>query len=438
MASYYVETLPIAVAVEIIMLGGKRQKKRESVSKVGKKEILQDSNWCFTTLSSLLNDPSTHDVTFKTSDGGSVSAHRAIVAAGSPVFHAMLYGNMKESNEKEIKLPSVDTETLKVLLSFLYTGKIEVDPENCLSILEAACYFNVTVLEKKCSDFIAASLDIENCCTIATFANAKKFDGLLEKCLTFMYSNADKVIKGASFKTLPSELMLKFCQSSDLCIKEINLFVAVVEWYQHQKTNIPDNVIKTVLQQIRYPLISVSDLLEKVRPTKFADSVLYTSALEYHHIPSKYDGPQIQLVRRKSGFCFINLTTATMTINEDGSITRTTSSNDWNGLCAAQVYPTEQHPVHFKFLLKHSHSDRTGIQIVTRSCSKSDLSPGDFSGGMDGEDFTIGQEVDGVITIGGGKITTTIGQKTMTTTKGCDTIYLCIYLHYPDNSVTLL
>ena len=103
-----------------------------SISKVSKKGILQDSNWCFTTLSSLLDDPSTHDVTFKTSNGGSVSAHRAIVAAGSPVFHTMLYGNMKERNEKEIKLPSVDTETLKVLLSFLYTGKIEVDSENCL------------------------------------------------------------------------------------------------------------------------------------------------------------------------------------------------------------------------------------------------------------------------------------------------------------------
>ena len=47
-----------------------------------------------------------------------MSGHRAIVTAGSPVFHAMLYGNMKESNEKEVPLPSVDTETFKALLSF--------------------------------------------------------------------------------------------------------------------------------------------------------------------------------------------------------------------------------------------------------------------------------------------------------------------------------
>ena len=411
-----------------------------TVSKVGKKEILQDSNWCFSTLSSLLDDPSTYDVTFKTSDGGSVSGHRLIVAAGSPVFHAMLYGNMKESNEKEIELPSVDTETFKALLSFMYTGKINIGSENCLSTLEAAHYFNVAVLENKCSDFIYGSLDVENCCTIATFANDKKFDGLLKKCLTFMYSNAYKLIEGASFKTLPSELMLKFCQSSDLCVKEIHLFLAVVEWCQHQKANISDDTIKTVLQQIRYPLISVSDLLGKVRPTKFADTVLYTSALEFHHMPSEYDGPQIQLARRKSsGLCFFNLTTATMTIKQDdNSITRTSGSNGWNGLCAAPVYP-EQHPVYFKFLLKQSNFDRTGVQIVTRSCSKSNLSASNYSGSMDGSGFTIGEEVDGVITIEGSKITTTIGHKTITTTctKGCDTIYLCIYLYYSDNSVTL-
>ena len=57
-------------------------------------------------------------MTFKTSDGGSVSAHRVIVAAGSPVFHAMLYGNMKESSQKEIELPNIDSSTLRRCLVF--------------------------------------------------------------------------------------------------------------------------------------------------------------------------------------------------------------------------------------------------------------------------------------------------------------------------------
>ena len=36
-----------------------------------------------------------------------MSGHRTIVAAGSPLFHAMLYGNMKECREKENELSLV-------------------------------------------------------------------------------------------------------------------------------------------------------------------------------------------------------------------------------------------------------------------------------------------------------------------------------------------
>ena len=403
-------------------------------SKAIKKETLQDPNWCLTTLSFLLSDTSTHDVTFRTSDGGSVSGHRLIVGAGSPVFHAMLYGKLKEGTEREIELPSINTETFKALLSFMYTGIINIDSENCLGILEAARYFNVAVLEVKCADFIDASLDAENCCTFATFANTKKFDVLLEKCLAFMYFRAYKVIKKPHFKALPSELMLKFCQSPDLRIKEVDLFLATVEWCQYQKSNVPDDTIKSILQQIRYPLISVTDLLEKVRPSKYANVVLYTLALEFHHMPSKYDGPQIQLARRKQLSGFINLTTNTMIVDEDGFVSKI-GSNDWNGLCAAKVYPTTQGPIHFTFLLKQSDYDLSGIHIVTRSCPQGNLLPSNFSGGMDARDFTIEKEYDGVISIEGNKITTTIGHKTMTTKKKCDTIYLCVYLYYSGTSV---
>jgi len=62
---------------------------------------IEESGWCPKMFGALVDDHDTHDVTFKTSDGGSVSVHKAMVAA---VFHAMLYGSMKESSENVIEL----------------------------------------------------------------------------------------------------------------------------------------------------------------------------------------------------------------------------------------------------------------------------------------------------------------------------------------------
>jgi len=409
------------------------------ISKELKKDILVDSSWCTTVLSSLLNNPSTHDVTFKTSDGGSVSAHRVIVAAGSPVFHAMLYGNMKESSQKEIGLTSVDAATFKILIIFMYSGKVEINSDNCLDVLEAASYFNIAVLETKSSDFIASAINVENCCSIATVASAKKFDTLLKKCLAFVDFNCEKIVDHSSFYSLPCDIVLAICQSSSLHINEIDLFLALVKWQKKQEGNISKNDSEKLLKEIRYPMISIEDLLGKVRPTKWADPVLYTLALEHHYKPDIYDGPPNQLAPRNSRKHFeITNVTPNITASKSGrSVTITKSeisANDWDGLCVMQVYPTEKFPIHFKLQIIHTNSDRSGIQLVVRSCQLTSIIANCFRGGIDG---SIGKSAEGTIAINNTNIITTISGRKFKTTMQGDGIYLCVYLYFQLNSVTI-
>ena len=401
--------------------------------------ILSDTEWCSKTFGELLDDPSTHDVTFKTSDGGSVSAHRAIVAAGSPVFHAMLYGNMKESNEKEIELPSVDTETFSNLLMFLYTGRIKVNPECFENILDTARFFNVSSVEVKIADFIARSLNIKNFFSIINVAIDKKFDQLLEHCLIFMDGNAHELVTASNFSSLPAEVVLKICQSSDLDIKEVELFLALVEWYNHKKSEVSEDAVRCIFQEVRYPLISRDDLYDKVRPTKMADGDLYIAALEYHLFPKKYDGPSIQVSSRqgivqKAAFTNLTPNTITMTESPSGTIFTKVGKSAWNGMCLAEVHPTNQHPVHFKFRLEFC-SSYNGIRLAVQSCPLNNIvisSPVGIT--VDG--LAVDQEADGYIAIDGNIVTTTVGERVMKITKQ-DAIYLCLYMFHTNSSIKI-
>ncbi|XP_065887347.1 BTB/POZ domain-containing protein 9-like [Dysidea avara] len=265
---------------------------------------LQDSTWCVTTFSSLLEDPSTHDVTFKTSDGGSVSAHRVIVAAGSPVFRAMLYGGTKESNQKEIELPTVDSVVLKRLIDFVYTGKVQTTLDDCLDLLQAAHYFGIASLENLCVNMMVASLDLHNYSNTITIAFQQQFDVLFKHCLEMMETRANEIICTTEFLSLPLPLIAMFMELSNLEVKEIDLFLAAVKWHSHQDDALPEDEVKNIFQKIRYPLISVVDLLDKVRPTNLADPDLYKAALEYHHIPEKFNGPEKQIEQRNFYFNF--------------------------------------------------------------------------------------------------------------------------------------
>jgi len=97
-----------------------------------------------------------------------------------------------------------------------------------------------------------------------------------------MENNAGSIVQSSWFGLLPFCVLTTLLKSSNLEVRELDLFLAVVEWCKQQKDTITDDDVKSLFQQIRYPLIQKDDLIEKVHPTNMADPDLYKAALEYH------------------------------------------------------------------------------------------------------------------------------------------------------------
>ena len=235
-----------------------------------------------------------------------MSAHRVIVAAGSPVFHAMLYGNMKESSQKEIELTNIDSSTLKMLLSFIYSGHVRTNLMDCVELLRAADYFDIKELKTMCLDMVKEKLfDIgfdDLIYNITTLAIRYQLDSLLDVCVTHIEIHIEEVIDCSWFGSLPLSVLTVLVKSSNLEVRELDLFLAVAEWCKQQH-NGNDDDIKPLFKQIRYPLIPRSHLIEKVLPTNMADPDLYKAALEYHDT-DKFDGSEDQLKLRRYYFDF--------------------------------------------------------------------------------------------------------------------------------------
>ncbi|KPP76371.1 kelch-like protein 2-like [Scleropages formosus] len=59
-----------------------------------------------------------------------IAAHRVVLAAGSPYFHAMFTGEMSESRAKRVRIKEMDGWTLGTLIDYVYTAEIQVTEEN--------------------------------------------------------------------------------------------------------------------------------------------------------------------------------------------------------------------------------------------------------------------------------------------------------------------
>ncbi|XP_057725506.1 BTB/POZ domain-containing protein At1g55760-like [Arachis stenosperma] len=102
------------------------------------------------------------DVTINASDG-SIGAHRAVLAARSPVFHGMFKHNLKEKDDSTINISDMSIESCQAFINYLY-GIIEDEEflKHRLELLHAANKYDICDLRDVCSESLAEDMDSSN------------------------------------------------------------------------------------------------------------------------------------------------------------------------------------------------------------------------------------------------------------------------------------
>src|ERR1043165_3132206 len=109
----------------------------------------------------LINNPKYSDIEILCRNEEKLYGCRAILAARSEVFDRLLYNGMKESYEKQISFPEIDTSEMKVILEYIYTGSIKdesLTKDNIVEAYHAADYFQLPDLQ----DFIIKTVKDAN------------------------------------------------------------------------------------------------------------------------------------------------------------------------------------------------------------------------------------------------------------------------------------
>merc|ERR1712150_56028 len=87
--------------------------------------------------------------------------HKLVLAMSSRYFERMFLGAMKESKEKEVVLQEIDLETLKSVLTFMYTDVIPNEKIN-VQVLAASDMYEIMRLRKICCSTLSKTMNQKN------------------------------------------------------------------------------------------------------------------------------------------------------------------------------------------------------------------------------------------------------------------------------------
>ncbi|NXK20684.1 KLH18 protein, partial [Arenaria interpres] len=215
------------------------------------------------------------DVTLKVGDH-KFSAHRIVLAASIPYFHAMFTNDMMECKQDEIVMQGMDPSALEALINFAYNGHLAIDQQNVQSLLMGASFLQLQNIKDACCTFLRES----GCLAVLGFQRG--WD--LQQC--FSLSNLQ----------LPKHLWKKEKPQPNPKPPSFHAFLlqvfeAALAWIRYDRDQ-RESFLPELLSKIRLPLCRPQFLTDRVQQDDLVRCChkcrdLVDEAKDYHLMPER-------------------------------------------------------------------------------------------------------------------------------------------------------
>lgn len=186
---------------------------------------------------------------------------------------------MRESTQKEVELPDAPLKAFKLLLRYIYTGRLSLSglkEDMLLDMLELAHQYGFEALQGAICRYLQEILSVRNVCAVYDKAQLYSLDQLSKTCCRFIDRHAALILNSDAFLQLSAGALNEMLLRDSFYAKEIDIFEAVHRWYVDKEELVSEGTMTEILEKVRLPLMDTGDILGLVRNSKLfsADCLL--------------------------------------------------------------------------------------------------------------------------------------------------------------------
>ncbi|XP_065205313.1 speckle-type POZ protein B-like isoform X23 [Planococcus citri] len=141
-------------------------------------------------------------------NGKDYPAHKAVLAARSPVFLAMFKHDTKENQLNRIEIEDINEVVIGEMLKYIYTGKCANLEIVAGELLAAADKYDLYRLKMICAKTLLEGLSVENAASVLALADMHGVKGLKNEVIKFIVSKPTEVLTTEGWKSIRSNFEL--------------------------------------------------------------------------------------------------------------------------------------------------------------------------------------------------------------------------------------
>ncbi|EFN89649.1 RCC1 and BTB domain-containing protein 1 [Harpegnathos saltator] len=155
------------------------------------------------------DDSLTSDLTIQV-EGKPIYVHKAVLKIRCQYFRAMLQEPWAENNQSVIEHDQFSYIVYKAFLNYLYTGEVDLPPENALELLDLANVYFENQLKRRCIQMIKQGITVLNVASLYSTALEYNAQELEEFCFKFALNHMTAVIQTENFAKLDEKILKIF------------------------------------------------------------------------------------------------------------------------------------------------------------------------------------------------------------------------------------
>ena len=175
---------------------------REDTSEINRLRKLSEN------FSNLLLDENTFDFLIYCGDD-KFPVHRNILKSRSSYFNGLLSNDFAENNTGHIVIENMDSDTVKNVIEYMYSGRLKDLESNSTQLLMAANMYDLPLLKKSCEDELISTMTVDNVVDLFVLAEDHNAVELRVVAKTMILDNKEVIVEQEGWDTKLGTLVIE-------------------------------------------------------------------------------------------------------------------------------------------------------------------------------------------------------------------------------------